>query len=473
MAMTTERTAAALLAIVAIGLASGCVPSEAQVFDPVAAGVEARIGQPVTWRHASVPPPEVRRTIDELLRRPLDADRAARIALLASPALQAELDTLGVSAAELARAGALPNPEIDAALRLPLSETSRTEVDLDAVLDVVGLIKAAARRRASSAELEAARQRAVGATIAVAAQARIGYYRAAADQQMVAALGKVTAAAEASYDLARRLHAAGNITDLTLSQEQALYEQTRLDLAQARGAAVRSRQALNRTLGLWGGQTGWRTSPLAEPPRALRSLARLERDAIGKSLELEAMRWDMRAAGRTVGVARLGWLPRLGLGVSAARDADGWGLGPAMVLSLPLFNNGQGERAAAWARLRQARSRYADWAVAIRAAARTIAAEVSEAHARARDLADTLVPLRRHIVEQALLEYNAMQLSPFELLLAKQQEIDVQRRYIESVRDYWVAATRLAALRAGRLVGAAPVTEMPQVRARDVTGAIH
>ena len=45
--------------------------------------------------------------------------------------------------------------------------------------------------------------------------------------------------------------------------------------------------------------------------------------------------------------------------------------------------------------------------------------------------------------EQALLEYNAMQFSPYELFLAKSQEMEAERSYIDTVRDYWITRAKL------------------------------
>jgi cobalt-zinc-cadmium efflux system outer membrane protein len=67
--------------------------------------------------------------------------------------------------------------------------------------------------------------------------------------------------------------------------------------------------------------------------------------------------------------------------------------------------------------------------------------------------ARALVPLRERIVALSQQQYNAMLLGVYQLLQAKQNEINAYREYIEAVRDYWVAradleravGTRLAA----------------------------
>ena len=57
-----------------------------------------------------------------------------------------------------------------------------------------------------------------------------------------------------------------------------------------------------------------------------------------------------------------------------------------------------------------------------------------------------------------MLEYNAMQMGIFELLQAKQAEIDAGRDYVESLRDYWTARADLEKAVGGRLTNAAVTT---------------
>ena len=64
---------------------------------------------------------------------------------------------------------------------------------------------------------------------------------------------------------------------------------------------------------------------------------------------------------------------------------------------------------------------------------------------------DILLPLRERIVSETQLQYNAMQLGVFELLRAREQQIQAAIAYIETLRDYWLARTDLGQLLSGRL----------------------
>ena len=69
---------------------------------------------------------------------------------------------------------------------------------------------------------------------------------------------------------------------------------------------------------------------------------------------------------------------------------------------------------------------------------------------------DVLVPLRKNVSEQALLHYNGMFISVFQLLTAKQGEVDARRGYLEALRDYWKARAELARALGGALPSAPP-----------------
>jgi cobalt-zinc-cadmium efflux system outer membrane protein len=99
-----------------------------------------------------------------------------------------------------------------------------------------------------------------------------------------------------------------------------------------------------------------------------------------------------------------------------------------------------------------------------RADALAIAIRSEVRHARNRLLAarltidyfgKSLVPLRERIVALSQEQYNAMLLGVYQLLQAKQNEVDAYREYIEAVRDYWIARADLERAMGTRLAASA------------------
>jgi cobalt-zinc-cadmium efflux system outer membrane protein len=75
----------------------------------------------------------------------------------------------------------------------------------------------------------------------------------------------------------------------------------------------------------------------------------------------------------------------------------------------------------------------------VRSSARNAANQIRIARERERFLRNVLMPLRERITNATQLEYNGMQVGVFGLLLTHQQQIVTAQRYIEALRDYWLA----------------------------------
>jgi cobalt-zinc-cadmium efflux system outer membrane protein len=116
----------------------------------------------------------------------------------------------------------------------------------------------------------------------------------------------------------------------------------------------------------------------------------------------------------------------------------------------PIFEK-QGEVGVAEAERRQQENVYADTAVHIRASARSAATQLDAARARLIYSRDVILPLKQKVVEETQLQYNAMLVGVFQLLQAKREQIEAGARYIDQLREYWIARTNVEELLAGRL----------------------
>jgi cobalt-zinc-cadmium efflux system outer membrane protein len=453
-------------ALLAASTTGGCARVQAGLgFDEVARTAEERTGSRIHWNQGTPADAAVKAEVARLLAEELTPESAVQVALLNNRNLQATYEELNIAQADLVAAGLLGNPVFDAEARLPLRGRG-TSIELAVVQDFLSILYLPLRKAVAGAAFEAAKLRAAGAVIDLAGQVRTGFYAAQASEQLLAMRKEVLAATEASYTLARRLRAAGNTSGLELANERALYEQSRLDLREAELDSLRTREHINALLGLWGPQTGWPISArLPEPPEETESDG-LERRAVERSIDLAITRYEIERAARELGIARpLALFPDAGLGVSAEREREGdWGLGPAVSLPLPIFNQGQPAVASAQAVLRSASERYAAQAVTLRSQMRTAQAAVSAARERAQFYARVLLPLRGHILEQTQLQYNAMQAGAFQLLQAKRDQIEAGSEYIRALRDYWIAHAQREQLLSGRMTpleGMTNVTSEP------------
>ena len=435
--------------VLAITFLAGCVsvPRDAG-FGEVEKAVADRTAQRVVLQEQSDAP-----TSDEairpLLRGRLTPDRAVEIALRNNRDLQAELAELGLARADLIEAITVRNPILDGEIRFPGEPKNPFEIAVTQTL--LDLFQLPARRRFGLALFEASKLRVTGAVVNFAAEVRTHYYDLQAARLVLARQRVITEAAGASTDLARRQHTAGNISDLDLENEQAVYEQAKLDLARAELDELQTREWLIADLGLVDSKVELDLPDEFEAmPDEEVALDGLEEKALAERLDLRVAKQELDAAVRRVPISRWAVWDELAVGVHREREPEGSKTtGPALSIPIPIFNRGEAQRARASALLRQAAQRYAALTVNARSEVRSARERLLEARARVEYLRDVMLPRRVRILALTQLEYNAMLRGVFQLIQARQNLANAERELVLGHRDYWTARSDLDTALAG------------------------
>ncbi|WP_199738900.1 TolC family protein, partial [Corallococcus sp. CA054B] len=420
----------------------------------VAALVEERTGLKTRWNQGTPEDAQVQQHLDALLAGDLTSDRAVEVALLNNPALQATYEELGVSQADMVQAGLLTNPSFDGSIGFPLSSDGNTETEFSIVQSFVDLFTLPLRKRVAKEQFQADTLRVAHEALATTAEVRQTFTEVQARQQLVALRREVFQAADAAADLSNRQRAAGNITVLALATEQAAMEQARLELAQDELALVEAREHLTRLMGLYGARVQWTLAQkLPEVPATETSLERLETLAIEQRLDIDAARKQASLLWNALELARsTRFFGRVEVGVHTHRDANGPRLlGPTLSLELPIFDQRQALIAKLEAQHRQGENRLMELAVNARSEVRAARAKLVTLRNMAERYQKVVLPLRTTIVEESQRQYNAMQIGLPALLIARREQVEAWRAYLETVRDYWMARADLERLVGGRL----------------------
>ncbi|PAP78213.1 TolC family protein [Rubrivirga marina] len=457
-----------LLGAVGFGGCAGVRPQAA--FDDVEATLAERTDSRVAWATGTAEDAALRAAVDSLLADSLTAGAAVQIALLNNRRLQATYEDLGVAQASLVQAGLLSNPVFGARALWPIEGGGAPDLGFNVAFEFLDVFYLPLRKRVARSAYEAARYRVAAAVLDLAARTRTAYIRAQADQLRLAMQARIVQNTEAGYTAARLLREAGNVPAVDLLAEQALYEQARLDLLVAEGAAAESCETLVRLMGLSGPAAAIdlptalppvpaesplpfvRTSTEADLPGAVVDAAALERLAVEASLDLAAARQDVETAAARLGIANVeSVLPDLEAGGEFEREEGEWQAGPEAEVVLPLFDQGQAARAAGRAELRRARALYEAVAVDVRSAARVLAQRLATARRAGLHYQTTVLPLRAELSAQTLRQYNAMQTGVFGVLQAQRQEAEAARAYADALAAYWTARADLDLLLQGRM----------------------
>jgi outer membrane protein, heavy metal efflux system len=436
-------------------LVAGCASTSPEpAFQDVAKDVAKRTGHRVVWAEAGADAKAIDRAVEDLLKRELRVQDAVQVALLNNKNLVAKYEELGIAQADLVQAGLLRNPTFS----VGMTTAERDKLDPNLVFGVtesfLDLFLLSARKKIAQSALEQTKREVGDAVLALAFEVRAAYYTLQGAQQVLEMRRAVSDAADASAEIAARQNDAGNLSDLALASERTQSEQARLDLARAEADVLGGREKLNRLMGAFGPLTQWRLAarlpelPAEEPP-----LAHLETRAIEQRLDLMALRQEVQTvtyALHLVESSRM--VGALAVGADVARlDNHEVVVAPRAEIELPLFDQRQAAIARLEAQLRVSQARLHARAVEARSEVRSARERLALARRVATHAKNVMIPLRERVVGLSQQHYDAMLIGVYQLLAAKQAEVNAYREYIEMVRDYWVARSELERAVGGRL----------------------
>lgn len=442
----THRTLLPSASALAVLLLAGCTSlTPEQNLNDVQQLTEGRTaGTSVTLQRNNN---EIDAAVAELLKVPLSAESAVRIALLNNPGLHSALAALDISDAQRVQAGRALNPHFSIA---EFAEGDKREIERMLRFDVVGLLFLPWRAKWQGQQHELAKLQAAQQVIVLATETRKAWINAVAAQQTVAYMGQVKEAAEAGSELARRMARVGNWSKLQQAREQVFLADAAAQLARAQQTLFSERERLTRLMGLWGAQTQF---TLAErlpdlPPQTV-DMQNVEARALRERLDVRSAVAETGYVADSLGMVKtVGYLDGLTLGYKHRSLVDGTGAreekhGWELELPLPIFDGGTARNARAQALYLQSATRVRDVAVKARSEAREAYHGWRTAYDLARHYRDEVVPLRKAISDEVLLRYNGMLASVWDLLGDMRQQVMSVNNAIEAQRDFWLAEADL------------------------------
>ena len=125
-------------------------------------------------------------------------------------------------------------------------------------------------------------------TFKTAVEVKRAFYTYQARRQLLGRLQLIAETNQAAADFTRSLHDAGNVNDLDLVNQVAVFSQAKIDVAQAKAQTLNDREAVNRLLGLDGAQAGAWIAVRSLPPIAGREpgASALESRAVAQRLDV-------------------------------------------------------------------------------------------------------------------------------------------------------------------------------------------
>jgi cobalt-zinc-cadmium efflux system outer membrane protein len=425
----------------------GCASTNAEPgFRAMAATVKTRTGQELAWNRNGAASAAIDQTVHGLLAAPLTASAAVRIALLRNPTLQATYEELSLAQADVVQAGLLSNPVLSADITTAEREAIDPNLILGLTQSFLDLLLIPAKTKIAKSAFEQAQYRVGNAVLDLVTEVQKAFYAEVAAAQALAMRRTVAESEQAAAELYRAQRDAGNISDLVVANQQALYQQTQLDVANGEVELVSARERLTRLMGLWGPEVAWRSvDRLPEVPAAEPPLEQLELRAIADRLDLAALRQEVQTLSYALHLAQTSrWTGLIDIGVDVARLKDGnIAVGPRGSIELPVFDQRRATIARLEAQLRASEQLLAARAIDVRSEVRDLRNRLLYARQVIERFRTEIIPTREHVVALSQQQYDAMLLGVYQLIAAKQNEVSAYRGYIEVVRDYWSTRAEL------------------------------
>lgn len=426
-------------------LIEGCaVVSNEESFKDIQGAVKDRANIQVSWTREEESSLEIKKRIEELLRTPLTAEKASELALINNKRIQATYEELGVARAELIQAGLLRNPLLEVRPRFA-SGGGGTNVELGLSEPIFDVLFIPLRKRIAENQLESVKAAIAHEVISNISNVKKAFYELQAALQMLEVRESILSSSEASYFTAKKIHDAGNTTTLKLGNQKALFEEAKIEKLNAEGEVKERRELLSSMMGLDSSTDSWEIhSRLDIPPKESLDSKSLEDTALVKNMELISSREAIDTLRKELGLSSSNFLSNGEIGVSSERDIDGgWVTGPNLLIPLPIVDQGQGYIARTTSELNKRVSNYEAMIIEKRANIRATLSQMEKARAKALLYRDEILPLRRELTEETQTRYDSMLVGVFDLLLAKQSEIQAGANYIEALKEYWIRRSEL------------------------------
>lgn len=439
-----------IILIAIIVSVSGCsLVNTTESFKDIQLMTGEKINSKIVWNQDEQKAKEVDIAVKKLLSKTLSVSDTVQIALLNSPSLQATYEEIGIAQADLVQAGLLQNPVFSIERRL-----SGKSLELDIAQDFIDVLFIPLRTKVAENTLEATKRKVASEVIEHASKTKLAYYELQSHMQELEMLQKVSQVMDASASAAKKIFQAGNIIELELQNEQNLANEARIDLSLAENEIIQERERLNVMMGLWGSNIYWEIEKrLPNPSNEDPDGTGLERLAISERLDLAAERKELDAFGSSINLAGYGaMISQAVLSFHSEAEPNGdTTRGPSLEIPIPIFNQGDSQRAKALAVFRQKAAHFMQHGIEIRSQVRATFNKMKAARKRIAFYQKEVLPLKAKILEQTQLQYNGMFMSVFQILQTKRDQIEAGKNFIESLKDYWIARTELELAVGGRI----------------------
>jgi outer membrane protein TolC len=413
-------------------------------FSAVEATTQQHIKQKPIWANSDALIKENAAQVKSLLANPLSLDDAVQIALINNANLQADFFQLQIAESNVVQAGRLPNPRFS---MLYARNDGDYTIEQVFTMNLMALFTMSTATEIEKQRFKLQQNQVAIRILNLARETRNAYIDALAMHQKLDYLEQVMHSAKASGELASRMHQAGNWSKMQADREQSFLIENTLAYQQAEYDCIQAREKLTRLLGLPNPNDFKLPSRLPNLPNNQDELKKINADNFAKRLDLQQTKLNTLALAKQLGLTKSTRLINV-LELGPARILEGRRGEPAkkgieISFELPLFDWGTARVKRAEARYMQAINEAKQQAIIAASEVRQQYDFYTSRYTIAQSYRDQIIPLRKRLLDESLLRYNGMLISPFELMQTAREQVLAVNQYMMVLRDFWKAESDL------------------------------
>lgn len=386
-----------------------------------------------------------------ILQKEVGEFEAVELMLVKSPSFQMLLFENLVEGSLAAQTGNISNPTVSLERMVKGAETEYGRFLTFGLIDVFTLPmrKKYADRAVQSATLSL-EANIFGAITAV----RLAWLEAVAAEERFALMENTYAALSASAELAKRMKQAGNMTTSERIDQQLLFSEATVSLAEAKQQRLSSREKLIRILGLGTseGKNLQLPSALPSTPEQPVQPEDIEKD-LGQRFDVRSARLAYEMSLENLGIENITSYTDIELGYRNDRiDDDGTistKKGYEIEIKIPVFDWGNLERDAAQADALSRQNKYKQVVLNAGSELRVAYGAYRTAFDIVKHYQDQVLPMQETLLEEANYNYNGMIIGVFELLQAGRAKASAQNADISARQNALAATVNLYSVLAG------------------------
>jgi len=383
------------------------------------------------------------KTVQELIKQPLDEDKVLQVAMLNNASLWANVLELPVVIEELNQIRRPENPEISGKFLKSNSSTDRQQLSFEQ--NLLSLILFPVRGGVADSKLNQKESEIVKVIFDFSTEVRKTYYHFQKTKQSLNLLQHNLQTAQAAKMLSEKQFEAGNIGELELRFQQNLFDEFQVEFSQKLVEAKLAELELRKLMGISDNSLNPEfVDYLSELPDSEPVLQNLISITLENNPEMKLQKNEIELLEKELTLARWHLLGSPVVGVETEKETGTADLfGPILRFQFPLFDLGQTQPAIIDAKLHQAKVRYQGLELNVQSEIKQKLESLSALRNQTKLYREVILPERTRILELTQQHYNYMLLGVYQLIEAKQKEFGAQLKIIDSLAQYWMTWSEL------------------------------